>query len=330
MAAPEVIGFVGLGQMGGPMAANIAKGGADIIVYDKAGTAERAPEGARLANSLGDVLSAADTVFMSVPDGPVSLALANEIAAYDGRRTTVVVDLSTIGPEAAREADAILKGAGVTYIDAPVSGGQGGARAGTIAIMWGGPKTVMDDHVPVLESFSKHQFHCGEEPGQGQSVKILNNFLSAIALAATSEAVLYGLSQNIDMKTVLDVVNVSTGRNTASMEKFPNHIMTEKYACGFATKLLSKDINLFFQNAKQAGTPLTLAAVLSSILKGADASMPDSDISRIYDYRQSRARGNPEKRTSDLGPRFRGDDGGWWFLNTPRRGAGTPTGCAGR
>ena len=142
----------------------------------------------------------------------------------------------------------------------------------------------MDEPQGILDSFSKHSFHCGEDPGQGQVVKCLNNFLSAIAIAATSEAVLFGLSQGIEMKTILDVVNVSPGRNTASMEKFPNHIMTEKYACGFTTKLLSKDLNLFFQNAKAAGTPLTLAAVLSQILKGADAAMPGSDISRIYDY----------------------------------------------
>ena len=118
-ASPNVIGFVGLGQMGGPMAANIAKSGAEIIVYDKAGTSERAPEGAKLANSFADVLSMADTVFLSVPDGPVSIALAKEIAATDGRRAQVIVDLSTIGPEAAREADGILKAAASPILTPP-------------------------------------------------------------------------------------------------------------------------------------------------------------------------------------------------------------------
>ncbi len=283
-ATPNVIGFVGLGQMGGPMAANIAKSGAEIIVYDKAGTSERAPEGAKLANSFADVLSAADTVFLSVPDGPVSIALAKEIAETDGRRAQVIVDLSTIGPEAAREADGILKAAGVTYIDAPVSGGQAGARAGTITVMWGGPKVVMDAHTGVLASFSKNAFHCGETPGQGQSVKVLNNFLSAIAMTATSEAVLYGLSQGVDMKTILDVVNVSTGQNTATIDKFPKRIMTESFDAGFKTKLLTKDVNLFLKNAKAAGTPLTLAATLAAIWNGCDATLPDSDFTRIYEF----------------------------------------------
>lgn len=285
MSAPAVIGFVGLGQMGAPMATNITqKSGIETIVYDKAGTAERAPEGAKLANSLGDVLSSADTVFMSVPDGPVSIALAKDIAAAEGRRASVVVDLSTIGPEAAREAESILKAAGVTYIDAPVSGGQAGAAAGTITIMCGGPKAVLDDHMGVMESFTGTVVHCGENAGHGQAVKILNNFLSATAFAASSEAISYGMSQGVEMKTILDAVNVSTGRNTATMDKFPNRILTGTYDCGFATKLQSKDMNLFMKEAKAAGTPLTVAAVVAAIWNGCDAAKPDSDISRIYDY----------------------------------------------
>lgn len=284
MSSKSVIGFVGLGQMGGPMAANIAASGADIIVYDKAGTSERAPDGARLANSLGDVLSSADTIFMSVPDGPVSLALARDIAAKDDRRATVVVDLSTIGPEAAREADSILKAANVTYIDAPVSGGQAGAIAGTITVMWGGPSAILDAHKDVLKSFSKNVFHCGDEPGQGQAVKILNNFLSGTAMAASSEAVLYGLSQGVNMQTILDVVNVSTGQNTATADKFPRRIATETYDAGFKTKLLTKDVNLFLRNAKAAGTPVTIASTLAAIWNGCDASLPDSDFTRIYEF----------------------------------------------
>lgn len=284
MSDSRVIGFVGLGQMGAPMASNITAGGAEIIVYDKAGTAERAPEGAKLANSFESVLNAADTVFLSVPDGPVSLALAKEIAEAKDRRATVIVDLSTIGPEAAREANEILSAAGVTYVDAPVSGGQAGAKAGTITVMWGGPETVMDEHEAVLKSFSKNVFHCGEDPGQGQAVKVLNNFLSAIAMSATSEAVLYGLSQGIDMKTMLDVVNVSTGQNTATADKFPKRILTETFDAGFKTKLLTKDVNLFVRNAKAAGTPLTLATTLAAIWNGADAALPDSDFTKVYEY----------------------------------------------
>ena len=285
MSAPTLIGFVGLGQMGQTMATNTTqKSGIEVMVYDKAGTAERAPEGAKLANSLGDVLSSCDTVFLSVPDGPVSIALANEIASYEGRKSNVVIDLSTIGPEAAREADEILKAAGVTYIDAPVSGGQAGAAAGTITLMCGGPKVVLDEHMGVFESFTGNVVHCGETAGQGQAVKILNNYLSAVAFAASSEAITYGMSQGVEMKTILDAVNVSTGRNTATMDKFPNRILTGTYDCGFATKLQSKDMNVFVKEAKAAGTPLTVATTVAALWNGCDALKPGSDISRIYDY----------------------------------------------
>lgn len=281
--ADASVGFVGLGQMGGPMAANIAKAGYEPLVYDKAGTKERAPEGAVVCDSLEAVL-AADIVFLSVPDGPVSIALAKEIADAPGRATKVVVDLSTIGPAAAREAGGILQAAGVAYCDAPVSGGQAGARAGTITIMFAGPKHVLEDNKALLDSFSGNVFHVGDAPGQGQAVKILNNFLSGTAMAATTEAVLYGLSQGIDMKTILDVVNVSTGQNTATADKFPKRILTETFDAGFKTKLLSKDVSLFLKNAEEAGTPHEIGSLLADIWSRVDKARPDSDFTLVYQY----------------------------------------------
>ena len=121
---PEKFGFIGLGQMGGPMAGNIAAKGFSLTVYDKAGTQGLAPEGAQLGADAADVARAADTVFLSVPDGKVSLFVVDEIIASGDRRADVIIDLSTIGPDAAREADARCKAVGITYIDAPVSGGQ--------------------------------------------------------------------------------------------------------------------------------------------------------------------------------------------------------------
>ena len=151
---PEQFGFIGLGQMGGPMAGNIAANGFPLTVYDKAGTQGLAPESTQLGADAADVARIADTVFLSVPDGEVSLIVVNEIVASVDRRTSVIIDLSTIGPAAAREANARCKAAGITYIDAPVSGGQAGARAGTITIMLAGPKAVVDLHRDVLSGFT--------------------------------------------------------------------------------------------------------------------------------------------------------------------------------
>ncbi|NQV84293.1 MAG: NAD(P)-dependent oxidoreductase [Rhodospirillales bacterium] len=277
-------GFAGLGQMGGPMAANIAGGGFSLSVFDTAGTAERAPEGSRAVDSLDQLAANADTLFLSLPDGSVSLAVAQELAAMKERTTTVVIDLSTIGLQAAREAGRILKDAGIIYIDAPVSGGQAGARAGTITVMWGGPEDVLERHRDVMLSFCKNLFHVGDEAGQGQAAKLLNNFLSGTAMAATSEAVAFGLSQGLDMKKLLDVVNVSTGQNTATSDKFPNRILTGTYDAGFKTALLTKDVQLFLDNAKAAGTPVEIAETVVDVWRRCNEALPDSDFTRIYQF----------------------------------------------
>ena len=286
---PEQFGFIGLGQMGGPMAGNIAANGFPLTVYDKAGTQGLAPESTQLGADAADVARIADTVFLSVPDGEVSLIVVNEIVASVDRRTSVIIDLSTIGPAAAREANARCKAAGITYIDAPVSGGQAGARAGTITIMLAGPKAVVDLHRDVLSGFTKNLFHVGEEAGQGQAVKILNNFLSGTAMVASTEAVLYGLSQGIDMKTILDVVNVSTGQNTATADKFPRRILTETFDAGFATALLTKDVNLFVDNAREAGTPTKIAEAITEVWDKTNDALPGSDITMVYRHLRDEA-----------------------------------------
>jgi len=284
MTDQRTYGFIGLGQMGGPMADNIAKAGLPVHVYDAAGTKDRAHEKAIAHDSLAGVLANADTVFLSLPDGPICTTVAKEIVQVNDRKTSVVIDLSTIGLAAAQDIDKIFTDAEITYIDAPVSGGRKGAIAGTIAIMGSGPKDVFDAHMDVFKAFAKNPFHVGEKPGQGQVVKMLNNFLSATATTATTEAVLFGLSQGVEMKAILDVVNVSTGMNTASLDKFPNQIMTENFNAGFFTKLLAKDVRLFRENSDKAGTPNAIATLVSKIFDGCEKDMPGSDFTVVYKY----------------------------------------------
>ncbi|MCH8238384.1 MAG: NAD(P)-dependent oxidoreductase [Proteobacteria bacterium] len=282
--AARRFGFAGLGQMGGPMAANMAAAGFDLLVHDKAGTAERAPEGAKPAATLAELAAKAQTLFLSLPDGAATLGVARELAAMEDRTSTVVVDLSTIGPEAAKEADGLLAKAGVTYIDAPVSGGQSGARAGTITVMWAGPADVLEAHRDVMMSICKNLFHVGQTPGQGQAMKLLNNFLSATAMAATSEAVAFGLSQGLDMKTILDVVNVSSGRNTASSDKFPDRVLTGTFDAGFKTRLLTKDVRLYLENAQAAGTPSDVGSAVAGLWRRFNEASEDSDFTLIYEF----------------------------------------------
>ena len=236
----ELVGFIGLGNMGAPMATNIAAGGVSLLTFDAAGTQGRAPAGARIAGSTSGVAKESGSIILSLPDGSIVDQVAQQIIDTPDRQTTVVVDTSTIGIDWAKKISARLAGAGITYIDAPVSGGVSGAVNASIAVMVAGPKAVYDKVAPTLSHMAKNLFHVGEEAGQAQAVKLLNNFLSGTAMAATAEAVAFGVTQGIDMKTILDVVHVSSGQNTAVSDKFPNRVLTESYDGGLYLEIAAK------------------------------------------------------------------------------------------
>ena len=278
------IGFIGLGNMGRPMADNLVAAGFHLICFDAAGTAERLPGGARAASDAAEVFANADTVMVSVPDGAATTALIAQLERTPRPRVTTVVDLSTVGPTVARASAAQLEPLGVTYCDGPVSGGVAGARAATISLMFAGPATVLDAHRTILEAIAGNVFHVGERAGMGQAMKLLNNYLSAVALAATSEAVSFGMAEGLDMRIMLDVLNVSTGRNSATYDKFPNRVITATYDAGFHTRLMSKDVALFLESVVRAGTSAVVASAVAGVWAAADAAMPASDFTEIWKY----------------------------------------------
>ncbi len=278
----RTFGFIGLGDMGGPMAANLAGAGIDLVAHDKAGTAERAPDRARIAETTGAVAQDADVVFLSVPDGNATHAVVRDIADAADRKAQVVINLSTTGIEAAETAEKLLAKTGIDYVDAPVSGGRSGAINGTIAIMWSGSEPLFGEVRPVLETFARSVFFVGPSPGQGQALKLLNNFLSATAMAATSEAVAFGLDKGLDMKTVLDVLNVSTGRNSATADKFPNRILTGSYDAGFRMALMEKDVALYADEVRAASTADRFAGVVADCWRDGVDAFPEGDFTEIF------------------------------------------------
>ena len=277
-----VYGWIGLGNMGQPMAANLAAAGFDVVAHDAAGTEARLPAGATAAASTADVARAADTVFLSLPDGKVSLAVIAEMMATNDRRAGTIIDLSTIGTHAAREAAVACGAADAIFIDCPVSGGQVGAKAATIATMWAGPEEMLETHRPALAAISKNIFHVGDEAGMGQTVKLLNNFLSATTMAATSEAVHFGVAQGLDMQTILDVVNVSSGRSYGSMDKFPRHVQSETWDSYFDMSLMAKDLTLFEESLNAAGTHNRIGKLITDVWRQALTALPDADHTEIY------------------------------------------------
>src|SRR5262245_33840420 len=280
----ETIGWIGLGQMGHRMSRHLANAGHALVVADAA-TTERAPPGSQVARSNAEVAALADIVILSLPDGNVSQAVAREIAAASPRKVNTVIDTSTIGPKAAQAVAAILAKADIAFVDAPVSGGTSGAEKATIAVMLACPAETYERLKPLMSLIGK-PFHVGPKPGQGQAVKVLNNFLSATALAATSEAVAFGVSQGIEMKTILDIVNASSGRNSATEDKFPNRILHGRCDAGFTAKLQLKDIRLYLESARAAGISDEVASTVVGVWQRLEAAVPGADITEMYPFTQ--------------------------------------------
>ncbi len=278
------LGFIGLGNMGGPMAHNLSAAGHEVVCFDAAGTAALAPPGAPIAGSAEEVAQRARIVFLCLPDGPVVLQVAREMADCPDRAVEIVVDSTTAGMSDARAAHDVLAEVGIRYADAPVSGGTKGSKAGTLAMMVAAPDDLFAEIEPYIRPMAANARHVGTEPGQGMAMKLLNNFLSATAMAATSEAVAFGVSRGLDMMTILETVNVSTGRNTATEDKFPNRIATGAFDAGFATKLMAKDLRLYEASVTAAGAPGRLAGQLREIWDGLEAARPDSDFTEIYKH----------------------------------------------
>ena len=292
-----VHGFIGLGNMGRPMAANLAKAGHTLLVYDKAGVDCSGLPGATAAGSAGEIWQQCESVFLSLPDGGICRQLLAELAAGGNAATRTVIDLSTIGIRAARELAALLAPAGITYVDCPVSGGVMGAEAGTITLIWAGPADLLAQHRPLLESFSGNRFHISEQPGYGQAMKLINNFLSACNMAATAEAMAYGEAEGLDLATMLEVVNVSTGNNSASRDKFPQRIVTRSYDAGFSAAMMNKDVQLYLEGTRDAGAEVHLGAEVAAIWQRMHQEMAGSDITEIYPFVQQHLRDTEGSKT---------------------------------
>ena len=279
----ETVGWIGVGSIGHRMARNLAKAGYHLIVAD-AGSTALAPEGSTIAASNADVAAGAETIILSLPDGKITEAVCREIAAAPNRRVTTVIDTSTIGIEAARTAHALLAAQGVDFVDAPVSGGIAGADRASLSVMMGCSPEAYAHLAPMLKNIGQNVFHVGTEPGHGQTVKLLNNFLSATAMAATSEAVAFGTAQGLDMRAILEVVKASSGNNTAVADKFPNRIANEAYDGGFSTVMMAKDVRLYVENVQASGTADRIGNQVRQIWAGLQSAQPDSDFTLIYPH----------------------------------------------
>ncbi len=285
------IGFIGLGNMGSPMSANLAKAGYSVICYDWKGTAERAPKGVEIADSATQIAGSADCVFTCVDKQQSVESIAEEIAEAQDRTASILVDMSTIGSNTARAAAARLQKVGVTYIDSPVAGGSGNtgvghaaAKAAALTFIVAGQTAAVERVRSAMEVMGRKVFHVGEEPGQAQAIKLINNFVFSASLIAVSEAMVYGLNQNLDMKSILEVLNVSSGQNVASSYVFPTLVETETYNVGATIEILAKDVSVYAGEVGNGNFPNAIGALVSKICSDMEKEMPGADWSRMYPF----------------------------------------------
>ncbi len=282
----ETVGLVGLGNMGRVLASNLAASGHRVVAHDVLGPA-RTPEGVAFERDVAEVARRAEVVVLSLPDGPASELVTGSIIAAGDRRTTAVVDTSTVGLGATRRIAGELERAGIAYVDAPVSGGVAGALSRTLVVMYAATDDACARVESVLAGLSDRRHRVGNRPGMGQAMKLANNFLSATTLAATSEAVAFGRLAGLEMETMLDVLNQSSGRSTASLEKFPDHVLTGRYQAGFSNSLMAKDVALYLQATHELGAPRSIGTVIESVWERFDTREPGADFTRIFPFVES-------------------------------------------
>ncbi len=286
------IGFIGLGNMGAHMARRLLKAGHKVFVYDIRQEAIRniAAHGAVAARSPKEVADVAETVMASLPTPEVVLKVATGAdGIIEGRRVRRFVDLSTTGSVVARRIFNLLEEKNIVQIDAPVSGGVRGAERGTVAVMASGPRADVAAVEPALKVIGKF-FFIGERPGAGQTMKLCNNVLSAAAMVATSESIVTGVKAGLDPRIMIEVINASSGRSTASEQKFPDVVIPRKFNLGFTAGLMLKDVNLFLSEAEALGVPVETSEAVAALLKlTCDELGADKDITTVVQPIEKRA-----------------------------------------
>lgn len=280
------VAFLGAGQMGAPMAERLLSAGHEVTVFDPSAAATRGlvALGAGLAGSVAEAVSGAEAAFACLPGPEVSRAVAlgpggvASAAAVPG----VYVEMSTIGAATVADIAAGLAGRGISVIDAPVSGGPRGARAGTLAAMAAGPEDALATVLPALNAIAGRVIRVGDKPGQGQVAKLVNNMISATCMAVSFEAICMGVKAGIDAETLVDAVNASTGRNGATLDKFPASILPRSFDFGGKLATMAKDVDLALAEFRRLTVPHPVAAAAAQVwLSGMAEGRGDDDYTSL-------------------------------------------------
>ena len=276
------VGFVGLGNMGMPMARRLAAAGYHVCGFDVSAEIMQAVaslNGFSAAPGLTAVGDGASAVILSLPDSDVvEHVLLGSGQPGEGLLGSLppggmVIDMSSSDPARTRELAARAGTSGVTLIDAPVSGGVAGARAGSLTIMVGGSEQAFSTVRPMLEAIGSRVVRAGDV-GAGHAVKALNNLMSAAHLVVSSEALIAGRRFGLDPAVMLEIINGSSGRSGSTENKWPNYVLTGKYDAGFSIRLMVKDMKLAVAIERATGTPAAVSEAAAAAWEAAAGDLP--------------------------------------------------------
>ena len=289
------VGFLGLGRMGGPMAANLIGQVDRLLVHDiyPAAVAALVGKGAEAAGSCAALGERCEIVFASLPTPPI--VRDSILDVLSGGSPRIVCDLSTSGPQLAQELHGLMSPRGIASFDAPVSGGIRGAEKGTLAIMVGGPEAQYGELEPHLQRLGK-PFYMGETPGAGQVMKLANNLLSLAAIATTAEAMTLGIKAGLDPARMIEVLNQGTGINSATRDKWPRAVLPRSFDFGFSAQLSLKDTRLALEEARAMAVPLPTGERLETLLERVLAAYgDDADFTEMAKVVEQDAGLDPER-----------------------------------
>jgi 3-hydroxyisobutyrate dehydrogenase-like beta-hydroxyacid dehydrogenase len=297
-AVQAPVGFIGLGRMGAGMAGRLCAAGVPVVVHDVSAQAVAAMValGATAAASPSDVADLAEIVCVSLPmPDIVHAVLLGADGVAQGKAVRIVVDLSTSGAAMAKRLAEGLAAHGIASFDAPVSGGVKPAREGKLSLMASGPEAQWPQVEAVLSHFGK-SFYMGETPGAGQTMKLVNNLLGAIAIAATAEGMTMGIKAGLDPARMIEVLNQSTGINSATRDKWPRAVLPRTFDFGFAAALSHKDMKLMVDEAQALGMEPHLGLHVRDLLARVLAEVgPDADFTAMAKVVEADAGLDPER-----------------------------------
>ena len=292
------VGFLGLGRMGAGMSARLIGHCDRLLVHDIAEDAVAAlvAQGAEAAGSAEALGQRCDIVFTSLPTPAiVREAILGPDGIAAGGSPRIVCDLSTSGPRLAAELAEALAPRGIASFDAPVSGGIARAHDGTLSLMVAGPEAEYEELRQLLERFGT-PFYMGATPGAGQTMKLVNNLLGAVAIGVTAEGMAFGIKAGLDPARMIEVLNQSTGVNSATRDKWPKSVLPRTFDFGFAAALSLKDTRLLMDEAEAAGVPLPLGAIVQEYLERTlEREGPDADFTAIAKVVEEAAGLDPDR-----------------------------------